>query len=385
MRRLAGWRGERGTSAVRGDSTYADELDPARPPLVVSDPEALPFLVRPDNVVRYEDGDVHILDRRVYPHEVRFVRCPDTEAVAEAIEAMVTQSEGPGFCAGYAMVQAARLAGGGSADEQRAALRRAGERLIATRPTNNHIRLAVEALLAEAGRALDRGEELEPALLAIVREDVVSRHARAEALGRAGAELISDGERVLTHCWAENGIVYLLMAARDSGKELSVTCTETRPYLQGARLTADAVADLGLPVTIVTDGMAGHAMAQGRATLFTSGADRVTMDGHVVNKVGTMPIAVTAAHFGVPYYPLCYGPDRRAPGAADVPIEERDPATVLTLGGTRLATTKAGAWYPAFDATPPDCVRAFITDRGVFAPQDIARYLDRPTPDLADD
>lgn len=331
------------------------------------------FLLR--NVARYEDGVVSILDRRRYPFEVAWVECPTHEDVARAIEAMVTQSLGPGLCAGYAMVQAARAAraaGPRFAEE----MRRAGARLVSTRPTNADIRLTVEAMLGAADGVRDAADG-ERILLAAIERRWAEAHAHYRAVGRHGAAVLRDGDTILTHCWGDSGLVYTLDAALHQGKRLAVVCTETRPYLQGARLTADAVADLGIPVTVVTDGMPATLMDQGRINAFISGADRVTMDGHVVNKVGTLSIAIAAARFGVPYYPVCEAPDPTARGRADVVIEERSPDEVLHCLGMRTASPKAAGYYPAFDVTPPDLVAGVVTDRGVFKPDRLAEYFER--------
>jgi methylthioribose-1-phosphate isomerase len=333
------------------------------------------FLLR--NVARYEDGVVWILDRRRYPFEVTWVECPTFEHVARAIEAMVTQSLGPGLCAGYGMVQAAREAGRSGATLG-AELERAARRLIATRPTNSDIRLTVEHMRetgALVGARIGAAADAEAELLAAIERRWAEEHARYRAIGNHGANVLRDGDRVLTHCWAENGIVYTLAEAQRQGKRLEVFCTETRPYLQGARLTADAVADLGIPVTVVTDGMPAALMDRGRVTTFMTGADRVTMDGHVINKVGTLGIAIAAARYAVPYYAFYATPDVTARSRDDVPLEERSPEEVLHCLGVRTATPKASGYYPAFDATPPDLVSGIVTDRGVFGPDHLEEYF----------
>jgi methylthioribose-1-phosphate isomerase len=193
-------------------------------------------------------------------------------------------------------------------------------------------------------------------------------------LGEAAAELLHDGDTILTHCWGEFYLTETVAAALRSGKRLSALCTETRPYLQGARLTAESLAEMGVPTELITDGMAAHFLSRGEVAAFLSGADRVTMDGHVVNKIGTLQIAVAAHAFGVPYYPLVSGPDPLAASAADVPIEERDGDEVLHCLGHRTASRRVTGRYPAFDVTPPRFVSAVVTDRGRFSPYDLASY-----------
>ena len=339
----------------------------------------IPFLNRPENVARYEDGEVVILDRRAYPFERSFVRCATVEDVARAIEAMVTQSHGPGPTAGYGMALAARAVRGSAAPPQAEALLAAASRLIDTRPTNGGIRLVVTAMLEVGRRAVREGADAEAAILAAM--DVWWAHdlAAGRAIGRAGAQLIRDGDTILTHCWGDAPIVHVLREARLAGRRFEAVCTETRPYLQGARLTADAIAELGVPVTLITDGMPAALMSRGRIATFIAGADRVTMDGHWVNKVGTLGIAIAAARFRVPAYAAAYAPDPAAPDPSSVVIEERDPDDVLYCRGVRTATERAVGFYPAFDITPPDLVTGFVFERGVFAPGAVSGYFDAPS------
>ena len=208
------------------------------------DDPSLPFIIQPDNISRYEDGDVLILDRRVYPFEVRFERCRTYEESATAIKNMVTQSEGPGFVAGHGMVQAGREARGKSSAAAEEILERAANLIINTRPTHNQLRLVCGRLLEVGREALKAGGELEDALLEETKTLTRNRYERYRMVGEAGASLLKDGDVVLTHCWAEGGIILTLLLAMRQGKNLKAICTETRPYLQGARLTADAIAEM---------------------------------------------------------------------------------------------------------------------------------------------
>lgn len=334
----------------------------------------LPFLIRPENTARYEDGEVLILDRRVYPFEVKFVRCKTHRDVAQAIKDMVTQSGGPPFCAGYGMAQAAREAASKSREGILEELERAAKCLVATRPTNNSIILMTERMLEVGRKAVQDGQDVEDALVKAVDARFEARHKRGLALGENGASLLVDGDSILNHCWAESGIVYTLYVALQQGKRLKAYCSETRPYLQGARLTADALCDMGIETTVVTDNMPAYLMSKDMISKFFTGADRVTMDGSVINKIGTFQIAVCAHHFGVPFFAFCDGPDPKAPTAANVIIEERDPNEVLECLGQRTATPKAKGYYPAFDVTPPEFVSGIVTGRGVFSPYSMINY-----------
>jgi methylthioribose-1-phosphate isomerase len=320
-----------------------------------------------DSVRLTEDG-VAILDRRVFPAERVWVHCASVEDVAKAIEDMVTQSSGPYFAALWGMVLAAREAVSLDAAEAHAHLEKAGERLVATRRTNNHLRKAVHAVLSHVdGQA---GSELAAAALAGARAGDERYRSRSAALGRHTAELLPDKATVLTHCWADLYLVELVRAA--AGKDLSFICTETRPYLQGARLTAETLVEMGVDTTMITDGMGAAVLASGRVNALVTAADRVTMDGHVVNKIGTLGLAVAAHAFGVPFHAMVQAPDRLAPTSADVPIEYRDGAEVLVPG----ANPAIRGLYPAFDITPPRFVTTVVTDRGPFSPFQLETYYE---------
>jgi methylthioribose-1-phosphate isomerase len=317
--------------------------------------------------VLIERDAVRILDRRVFPFSKEFVVCSTYTEVAVAIEQMVTQSNGPFHASGAGMVLAAREAERERDTEKRLAIMQtAAARLIRTRPTNNNIATAVGSIL-EFVRDFDDGNFAAERVEEFVHRQWEVRREQARTVGRYANSLFADGERILTYCWAEGALVEALAAARGEGKHIELTCTETRPYLQGARLTAHSAAEMGIPTTVITDGMAAHAMASGRVTLYMTAADRVTMSGHVINKVGTLNTAITARHFGIPYFATVLRPDARAQTPADVEMEERDGEETLHCLGVRTATPLAKGWYPAFDVTPPELVSGIVTGRGIFA------------------
>lgn len=315
--------------------------------------------------VRLTDDGVAILDRRVFPEQRVWVHCGGVEDVAKAIEDMVTQSSGPYFAALWGMVLAARAAAGLGPAEARAHLEEAGARLIATRRTNNHLRKAVAAALSPVDG--QSGEELVAAVLAGAKAGDERYRSRSASLGRHTADLLPDGATVLTHCWADLYLVELVRAAAD--RNLAFVCTETRPYLQGARLTAETLAEMGADTTLITDGMGAAVLASGKVDALVTAADRVTMDGHVVNKIGTLGLAVAAAAFDVPFHAMVQAPDRLAPTAADVPIEYRDGTEIVNRPGIR-------GHYPAFDITPPRFVTTVVTDRGPYDPHRLSDYYE---------
>jgi methylthioribose-1-phosphate isomerase len=288
---------------------------------------------------------------------------------------MVTQSSGPLFAAAGGMTLAARDAERlSTADERREFMRAAGRRLVETRKTNNQIRDVVAEQLEVTEATLAAGDPLAETIETAAVAAGDRYLARSRALGEHASALIPDGATVLTHCWAESYITETIAAVLRSGKTVDAICTETRPYLQGARLTAESLAEMGVPTRLITDGMAAHLMSRGEVTVFVTGADRVCLDGSVVNKIGTLQIALAAHTFGVPFVALVQAPDRQAATAADVELEDRDGREVLHTLGRRTASARVTGVYPAFDVTPPRFVSAVVTDRGRFAPADVASY-----------
>ena len=337
--------------------------------------DILPYLVRFENISRYEDGEVLIGDRSKYPFERAFVRCGDVESVAQAIEHMVTQGSGPRHSAVYAMAMVARQVERREPAEVLQHLEAARARLAATRPTNTSIARALARMMAVAQEALACEMPLEETLLQWIDKFFKESYDRMTTVACLGADLIEDGDGILTMCFAEAPfIMSLAIAAHQDGKRIRVYTPETRPYLQGARLTAPSVHELGIPVQIVTDNMPAYLMSQGKIQKYFTGSDLVTLDGHVVNKVGTFQNALAAHHHGVPYFAFSKGPDAERPDRASVMIEERDPAEVRACRGISTTSDEIPAYYPAFDVTPPYLVAGVITVHGVLSPYDLRRY-----------
>ncbi|MDX6751167.1 s-methyl-5-thioribose-1-phosphate isomerase [Geminicoccaceae bacterium 1502E] len=340
-------------------------------------PVTLPTLLRES--VLLEEGLVRILDRRVFPFEKQFVDCRTCEDVARAIEEMVTQSGGPFYAASAGMVLAAREAARhGDAERRLEIMRQAGQRLVATRGTNNLIARAVAAMLAEAEARAVRDADFAAGMQQAMESLWEANRARGRALGQHGASVLEDGDVVLTHCWAEATIIETLAAVLRAGRRVSVMCTETRPYLQGARLTAHSVAEMGIDVTVITDNMGAHAMDRGLVSRFMTAADRVTLSGHVINKVGTLQLALAARAFEIPYFAMVQAPDVRAQAPSDVPMEDRDPEESLHCLGVRTASPLVRGWYPAFDITPPGLVSGVVTSKGVFAAAALRPHFPAP-------
>lgn len=334
----------------------------------------LPFLLQRENVARYESGKVIILDRRKYPSRVEYVTCANYREVAQAISDMVTQSHGPWVAAAYGMVSAAKSVRESSQVQARKELESAADVLAHARPTTSSgLKNHVNRILAAGVQALESGQDVEACTLAYVDNWLENRYLSDKKTAAFVVSLFPDPVRILTQCFAENYIGYTLLLARDAGKKVSLICPETRPYLQGARLTASLAVDMDIPVTLITDNMPGFLLSQKMVDVFVCAADVVTLDGHVVNKVGTFQIALAAHNFGVPFY-VMRDPSPSNPTIQNVKIEERDPEEVTHAMGVRTAKEGVKGYYPAFDITPPNLVSAVITSKGIFSPYNLKTY-----------
>jgi methylthioribose-1-phosphate isomerase len=334
--------------------------------------------------LRWRESRLELIDQRLLPARVEFVACSSAEEVARAIRDMAVRgAPAIGCAAAYGVaLEAARLKDA-APDAFAAGLDRAFRELAAARPTAVNLAWALERMRAAvrtAGRA--RPAESAARLLdeahRIASEDVAANRA----MGAHGAALIADGARIFTHCNAgalatagHGTALGVIRSAAAAGKRVFVIVDETRPFLQGARLTAWELARDGIPVTLVTDNMSGHLMSRGEVDVVIVGADRIAANGDVANKIGTYMIAVLARRHGIPFYvaaPLSTIDARAASGDA-IPIEERGPAEVRGHAGAIWAPPEVAVRNPVFDVTPAELVTAIITEKGVVHRPDRAR------------
>lgn len=336
--------------------------------------EGLAFLLQFENIAWYEDGAVRILDRRCYPYPVSFVTCKSTEEVAQAIKDMVTQSAGPYLAAGMGMALAAKESERLGGDARKEYLAKAADLLATARPTTEkRMRIITDGCLDAAGRAMESGEDVAEAVFGHTVAVTEKRYRKIEKTAKYLVDKFPAHGTIMTQCFAETIVGFMLREASARGLGIKVICPETRPYFQGARLTASVAFDQGFDVTVITDNMPGWTMKEKSVDLFTSAADAITMDGWVVNKIGTFQIALCAKYWGIPYY-VTGAPDKCHARAEDVHIEERDPRLVLEALGSPTAMEGVKGYYPAFDKTPPKLVTGVVTDRGIFSPYKLADY-----------
>ena len=330
------------------------------------------------STVTWEDGAVVILDQRRLPHEQSLLRCRDHHEVATAIRDMAIRgAPAIGVAAGFALALGARLTRAEGRPLRNEFDDMCAE-LAATRPTAVNLFWAIarmrrrfDALAAEGGETIRAGLLAEA--LAIQAEDLAACHR----MGDLGAELLPAEARVLTHCNAGalatagyGTALGIVRSAARLGKLKQVFADETRPFLQGTRLTTWELVQEGIPTTLITDSMAGHLMARGEVNVIVVGADRIAANGDVANKIGTYPLAVLARENGIPFYvaaPLSTLDLATREGSA-IPIEERAPEEVTHHGGRRLAPLGVAVRNPAFDITPHRYVTAIISEAGVAWP-----------------
>lgn len=334
----------------------------------------LAFMLQYENVAWYENGTVRILDRRVYPQKVCFVTCNTHIEVAKAITDMVTQSAGPFTAAAMGMALAAWECRYSS--DPMEYLKKAAYTIAHARPTTvGRMEIITGGCLAAAQRALEEGKPLPEAIVTYTIQMNNRRYKKVECMAEYLVDLFPSNGKILTQCFAETIVGMMLKVARKQGKNLKIFCAETRPYFQGARLTATVCHDMGFDTTVITDNMPAFVMEREGIDVFTSAADAICLDGHVVNKVGTFQIAICANYLGVPYY-VSGAPDIGQKTRDDIIIEMRSPEYTLQAMGVRTATDGVKGYYPAFDITPPELVSGVVTDQGIFSPRDLHRYFE---------
>jgi methylthioribose-1-phosphate isomerase len=313
-------------------------------------PSAHDPLVRGSTVepIRWKGDRLELLDQRLLPDQSVYVICRSAAEVAQAIRDMVVRGAPAIGCAAAFGVALSK----GSSESY--------EILAKSRPTAVNLFWALERM--------KKAKDLKAEAEAIFTEDLAANHA----LGKLGAELLSEGARVMTHCnagaLATAGYGTALGVIRSAkSKHVSVIACETRPYLQGARLTAYECVQEGIPCTLITDSMAGHLMSRGEVDVIVVGADRIAANGDVANKIGTYALAVLAKRHGIPFYvaaPLSTF-DPKIPDGSHIPIEERPAAEVTGYRETRWAPQGVAVRNPAFDVTPAELVTGIICEKGV--------------------
>lgn len=358
------------------------------PPVTVDPP-----VTSPPVTLRWEgdvDGRLLLIDQTLLPVELIEIACKDVETVWEAIKMLrVRGAPAIGVSAAYGVCVGLQTVRGASESKLYERLRQVTEYLATSRPTAVNLFWALRRMSekAETLRGQYSPEEIRVRLLEEARTIEREDREMCREIGRHGATLFVDGQGVLTHCNA-GGLatvdygtaLAVFFSAHEAGKRLHVYADETRPLLQGARLTAWELQQRGIEVTLLCDSMAAQVMKEGRVQGVVVGADRIAANGDTANKIGTYGVAVLAAAHEIPFYVAAPSStfDLAITSGAEIPIEHRDPREVTHGFGRQTAPPGISVYNPAFDVTPARYVTAFITERGIISPpfvEEIARQL----------
>ena len=332
--------------------------------------------------IEWQNGTVLTIDQTRLPHETVILKMKSCEEIAEAIKSMrIRGAPLLGAAAAYALALTAHYSKAKKREEIVKELEKAADLLRKTRPTAVNLFWAIERILTKAKGFSGNAKALAAAIVEEAKKIADEDAAANRLIGKYGAQLISKGDTVLTHCNAgalatvEYGTALgVIRAAWEQGKKVKVFATETRPKLQGARLTAYELVRDGIPVTLITDSMVGYVMQKRLVNKVVVGADRIVKDA-VINKIGTFTVAVLAKEHGIPFYVA-------APKStfdlkitsADVIIEERDPKEVTNIGSIRIAAEGVNILNPAFDVTPLKYVTAIICESGILFKEDFDKF-----------
>jgi methylthioribose-1-phosphate isomerase len=326
--------------------------------------------------VSWEKDHVLLIDQTKLPEKLAYAKCRNYTEVADAIKKMVVRgAPAIGVTAAFGLALAAQTSKAEKLEELMTDLDTAFKVLRSTRPTAVNLFWALERVMEKAKQART-AEDVRKAVLEEALKMSDEDISANKTMGTNGAALFRDGDVVLTHCNAGSlaTVAYgtalgVIRAAKESGKRLSVIATETRPVMQGARLTAFELEHDGVDVSLIPDTAVGHMMARGAIKRVIVGADRVLRTGHVFNKIGTYQVAILANKHGIPFYvaaPISTFDFESNPD--DVVIEERSVDEVVKVGGRRVAPKGVRIFNPAFDMTPPELITGIITEKGVLVP-----------------
>lgn len=325
------------------------------------------------------DGCLRLLDQTLLPGESKAIECRTVETVVEAIRSLrVRGAPAIGVSAAYGVIVGLREVANAERSEFDERLRDVLQQLAASRPTAVNLFWALDRQrqIAERSPTASPSDVLR-ALLVEARAIEVEDREMCSAIGRHGAELLHDGDAVLTHCNAgalatagDGTALSVIYAAVAAGKKVHVFADETRPLLQGARLTAWELSQRGVPVTVICDSMAAVVMRQRKVQAVIVGADRIAANGDTANKIGTYSVACLAKTHGLPFYVAAPSStfDRSLTSGEQIPIEERSPTEITHGFGRQTAPDGVEVFNPAFDVTPAELITAIITERGVIQP-----------------
>ncbi len=324
--------------------------------------------------IELHNDKIVLIDQTQLPGVFTHIECREVECLAEAIESLkIRGAPALGVAGAFGLALAAFKAENKTKSEKLSELESAYDRLKKTRPTAVNLFIAMDRVMKAAKKADDPSKAAIDEARQIFEEDMEMN----KKLEKVGAELIRNGDIILTHCNAGSlatsgyGTAQgVIKEAYRQGKDVSVYADETRPLLQGARLTAFEMVEAGVPVTVITDSMAGFAMKNRGVSMVIVGADRIAVNGDVANKIGTYSLAILAREHGIPFYVAAPTTtiDFNASSGKDIPVEFRKRSEIEFFNGKRIVPERADILNPAFDITPARYIKGFITEKGVLKP-----------------
>ena len=347
--------------------------------------EGMGFLLQYENVAWFDinEGTLRILDRRVFPEKCEFVTCTSYTDAVQSIKLMVSQSGGQFAVAVMGMAYASYEARHLSKNEYIKKMQEARDAFINARPTTREAMEQVVNPQYELFESLINAKASTQDIIKALHLNAIElNNVRYSLNARAGeyfAKIVKDGSAILTHCFGETCFAGFLRSFNEDAKKIKVYVQETRPFFQGARLTASLAKDLGFEVIVITDAMAASLMQRGEIQYFVSASDAITQDGHVINKVGTLNTAIVSSYFGVPYYAIGMV-SKKYKSTKEIEIEMRDGDDVVYIFGKPLVREGVRGLYPSFDITPPSLIKGIATEKGLFEPNHLESDINTPLP-----
>lgn len=337
--------------------------------------------------IELKGNQVKLIDQTLLPNQVKFVKYRDVENLAKAIEEMkIRGAPALGAAAGFGLAMTVLNSKATEPDEMLQELKNSADRIRKTRPTAVNLFSALNRVMGEAGKNKSSIKELREAVVKEAEKIAEDDTKINYAMGREGSKLIDDGDTILTHCNAgflatsgEYGTALgVIKVSFEQGKNIRVIATETRPLLQGARLTAWELKQDGIPVTLIIDNTVGRVMNEGLVDKVIVGADRISINGDVANKIGTYSIAILARKHDIPFHvaaPLSTI-DPETENGEGIEIEYRSTEEITKIADENIAPEGIKVLNPAFDVTPRELIDSIITEEGVFNPNEIKSLFD---------
>lgn len=336
----------------------------------------LPHVLKKEVIARIEDETLYIHNRKVYPFKDEYVPCNSVEEIAQALSSMVTQGGGVLQVVLTSMLLVAKKLEQShhpfSIDEFKNNI------FIITdaRKTNTTAKRVVERVISE----LEKDKNLTKKSIYEKVEILVTKieaefDAMYDTMSDIGSQLIEDGDGIFTTCFAEHTFLLSLKKAQLMGKKIHAWVPETRPYLQGAHLTAPSLVEMNIETTLMSDAMAAHYIEEGKINRYMSALDTLTMDGCAANKVGSLNNAILCNYFNIPFHLFAISPDTKKKRCEDIIMEERDPEELLTIADKRITSREVKGIYPAFDIIPSHLITGIITPKGLLAVHEIEKLF----------